>query len=200
MGACRWLAGIAAAFLLSEPCAARPLDFDRVPDPAVLCRALASYGLDGGNIWQESTVRRGGWSCERNGATRECGRVGTSEAPGDLAYYVFGSGPGKIDRVVLKLTMEAGDSDSCRAQLRALADELSGLIGITFPAKIAELIATVRLAGEPASGAVTGRIASRQVLHEERQGWVRVRLTAEDSRLRVLIVTFANPNASRVWD
>jgi hypothetical protein len=200
MGASRWLAAAAAVFLLSEPCAARPLDFDRVSDPAVLCRALASYGLDGGNIWQESTTRRGGWSCERNGAIRGCGKAGTSEPAGDIAYYVFGSGPGKIDRVVLHLTMEGGDSESCRAQLRELADALSIVIGITLPAKIADLIATVSLAGEPASGAATGRNASRRILHEERKGWVRVRLTAEDSRLRVLLVTFANPNASRVWD
>ncbi len=196
----RWLAGGGAVFLLAAPCAARPLDLDHVQRPATLCRALAPYGLDAGNVWRESASRRGGWSCERNGAIRECGRVGAADPPGSLAYYVFGSGPRKVDRAILQLTMHAADSDLCRAQLRKLAGALSGVIGIMPSARIAELISTWRAAGEAASGAVTGRGIDRRALHEERQGWVHVRLTGEDSRLTVLTVSFVNPNASRVWD
>jgi hypothetical protein len=83
--------------------------------------------------------------------------------------------------------------------LREAAAGLSGAIGVRLPAKIEELVLRPRKPGEPLSGA-GDRSGQRLVLHEERQGWVRVRLTAEEARLTVLTVTFANPNASGVWD
>jgi Family of unknown function (DUF6030) len=191
--------GLVAALSASSLCAAEPIDFDRARDPAALCSALAPLGLDAGSAWQESAARQGGWSCERNGAVRECDREDAARAQGELAYFVFGSGRRKIDRAVLQLTLSAEAEAACRALLQEAAATLSEAIGIKLPVKIARMITNGRNIGEPASGGPSAR-AGRVLLHQERQGWVRVRLTTEDAWRTVLTVSFVNPNASRVWD
>ncbi|HEX6978368.1 MAG TPA: DUF6030 family protein [Alphaproteobacteria bacterium] len=177
---------------------ASPVDLDRVEEPAALCHVLRPLGLDAGVTWRRSAAIPGAWSCSMPRATRDIGGE-TNERAERLEYAVLGSGSDRIDRIVVRLDINdrAGTKEG-RALLASAANMVADALGIKLPPKIDALIATHMVAPRP-DWRPSPEDPGRQVLHEERRGWIRVRFEAETSRVAALIVSFVNPNASGVW-
>lgn len=169
---------------------AAALDLDRTPEPAMLCQVLEPEGIDLGSHWRESRAIRGGWVCERGG--RGDGKHG-------LSYRVLGSGPNKIDRLIL--TLDLGDHpgpENTRVMLARAGERVAAVLGIRLSPQLIS-----RIEAEPisprADWRATAADSGRRLIHDERQGWVRVRLAAEQSTQAALILSFDNPNASGLW-
>lgn len=173
--------------------AATVLDLDRAPDPAALCRALALEGMDLGSLWQESRAIRGGWVCARADGTDG------SEGVNGLSYRVLGSGPNKIDRLILRLDLgDALGAQDARVTLARAGERLAAALGMKLSPQLMGRIEAERLSSR-ADWRPTAADSGRRLVFEERQGWTRIRLSAEQSTQAALILSFDNPNASGLW-
>lgn len=177
---------------------AAPVDLSHMPDPAELCQALIPLGLNPGREWRQSEVTRGGWVCSRARAVREVGAPG-SEGSSDLTYVVYGSGPTRVDRVVLQFTSRnpAAAIEGHKLLQRA-ATGVADTLAIKLSPALTSLLVEQPVVAQPDWRPSPGD-TGRHLLHEERQGWVRIRLEAERTRIGALVLSFVNPDASGVW-
>lgn len=198
-----WLLGllVIGAGLLA-PSGARgvgPVDLSRMPDPAELCRALTPLGLDPGPDWRESKVTRGGWICSRARGMRKIGPPGPEGYPSDISYMVYGSGPARVDRILLEFTLR---NPAAAAEGQALLQAAAQGVASTLEIKLSPVL-TALLVEQPIIARPDWRPSpgdtGRHLVHEERQGWVRIRLEAERTRIGALILSFVSPDASEVW-
>ena len=165
--------------------------------PGPVLATLSSAGFSPG-IWRQSNSVDGGWCCSSLGDAIEFGPPGQGLIPmsSNLSLFVYGSGPLKLDRLVIKLNVNNGHTANEGKQRlsKVIAALLESLETETPDAlKSAITNAPIRFFDEP------GDIDNTPLWQSEIPN-ATASLELEQTRLTALVFTILANDASTLWD
>ena len=165
--------------------------------PGPVLNTLRGEGFEPG-MWRQSHSVDGGWCCASLGNAIEFGAPGSSliPLPSNLSLFVYGSGSEKLDRVVIKLNINNGET----------ADQGKRRLWKTAAALLKSLDADASEELDAAIRNAPVRFLDGDVDIENKRLWqseipdATASLQLEQSRLTALVITNRAADASSLWD
>jgi hypothetical protein len=167
---------------------------DAMRQPSALCSLLRPVGINLGG-WRTSRAASGGWVCGDTGRWVDIGAPGLAGNPTNLTYFTFGSGPARLDRLVLKLNIfnQATEREGKDRLVRA-SELIAAHFGIELPSGFAGAVGRERsrMLREPPTG-------PRRLVLSSTQRDLVVELGVEQSRITTIVVVFRSQHESGIW-
>ena len=165
--------------------------------PGPVLSTLSDAGFAPG-IWRESNSVDGGWCCSSLGNMIEFGPPGSGliPLPSNLSLFVYGSGPHKLDRIVIKLNINNGDSaDEGKERLWKITTALLKSLEAEAPEELESAITSAPIQFLDEAGDI-----DNEPLWQSEIPNATASLELEQTRLTALVFTIRAEDASTLWD